>query len=57
MENGLKRIAKMQNPSQNELNQITKMQNQSRDELGQIAETRRIKNYEKMSKEGLIVAH
>ena len=57
MENGLKRIAKMQNPSQNELNQIPKMQNQSRDQIGQIAEMRRIKNYEKMSKEGLIIAH
>ena len=49
------RIAKMQNLSQNELDQITKMQNQSRDELEQIAEMRRIKNYEKMSKEGLII--
>ena len=46
----------MQNLSQNELDQITKMQNQSRDELEQIAEMRRIKNYEKMSKEGLIIA-
>ena len=46
----------MQNLSQNELDQITKMQNQSRDELVQIAEMGRIKNYEKMSKEGLIIA-
>ena len=49
------RIAKMQNLSQNELDQITKMQNQSRDELEQIAEMRKIKNYEKLSKEGLII--
>ena len=46
----------MQNLSQNELDQIIKMQNQSRDELEQIAKMRRIKNYEKMSKEGLIIA-
>ena len=46
----------MQNLSQNELDQITKIQNQSQDELEQIAEMRRIKNYEKMSKEGLIIA-
>ena len=48
-------IAKMQNFTQNELEQITKMQNQLGDELEQIAEMRRIKNYEKMSKEGLII--
>ena len=53
---GLKQIAKMQNLSQNELDQIIKMQNQSRDELEQIAKMRRIKNYEKMSREGLIIA-
>ena len=46
----------MQNLSQNELHQITKMQNQSRDELEQIAKMRRIKNYEKMSNEGLIIS-
>ena len=32
------------------------MQNQSRDELKQIAEMRRIKNYKKISKEGLITS-
>ena len=53
---GLKQIAKMQNLLQNGLDQIIKMQNQSRDELEQIAKIRRIKNYEKMSKEGLIIA-
>ena len=46
----------MQNLSQNELDQITKMQNQSQGELEQIAEIRRIKNYEKISKGGLIIA-
>ena len=55
-QNELMQIAKMQNFTQNELEQITKMQNQLGDELEQIAEMRRIKNYEKMSKEGLIIA-
>ena len=55
-QNGLMQIAKMQNLSQNELDQVTKVQDQSPDELEQIAEMRRIKNYEKMSKEGLIIA-
>ena len=55
-EKGLKRIAKMQNISQNDIDQITKMQNQSRDELEKIAKMRRIKNYENMSKEGLLIA-
>ena len=47
----------MQYHSQNELDQITKMQKQSWDEeLEQITEMKRIKNYEKMSREGLIIA-
>ena len=46
----------MQNLSQNELNQITKMHNQSRDELERIAKVRRIKSYNKMLKEELIIA-
>ena len=33
-----------------------KMQNRSRDELQQIPKMRRLKNYTKMSKEGLIIA-
>ena len=45
----------MQNLSQNELNQIAEMRNQSRDELEWIAKIRRIKNYEEMSKEELII--
>ena len=46
----------MQNLSQNELNQIAEMHNQSRDELERIAKIRRIKNYEEMSKEELIIS-
>ena len=46
----------MQNLSQNELNQIAEMCNQSRDELERIAKIRRIKNYEEMSKEELIIS-
>ena len=46
----------MQNLSQNELNQIAEMSGQSRDELEQIAKIRRIKNYEEMTKEELIIS-
>ena len=46
----------MQNLSQNELNQIAEMRGQSRDELERIAKIRRIKNYEEMSKEELIIS-
>ena len=53
---GLKKIAKMQNLSQNELNQIAKMHDQSRDELERITKIKRIKNYEEMSKEELIIS-
>ena len=55
-EKGLKKIAKMQNLSQNELNQIAEIRGQSRDELERIAKIRRIKNYEKMSNEELIIS-
>ena len=55
-EKGLKKIAKMQNLSQNELNQIAEMRDQSRDELERIAKIKRIKNYEEMSKEELIIS-
>ena len=50
------KLQKMQNLSQNELNQIIKMHDQSRDELERIAKIRRIKNYEEMSKEELIIS-
>ena len=55
-EKGLKKIAKMPNLSQNELNQIAEMRDQSRDELERIAKIRRIKSYEEMSKEELIIS-
>ena len=55
-EKGLKKIAKMQNLSQNEFNQIAEMRGLSRDELEQIAKIRRIKNYEDMIKEDLIIS-
>ena len=45
----------MQNLSQNEFNQIAEMRGQSRDELERIAKIRRIKNYEEMTKEELII--
>ena len=55
-EKGLKKIAKIQNLSQNELNRIAEMRGQSRDELERIGKIRRIKNYEDMSKEELIIS-
>ena len=53
---GLKRILKIQNLSQNELKQVTKMSNLSQNELEKIAKMRRIKNYENMSREELLIA-
>ena len=55
-EKGLKKIAKMQNLSQNEFNQIAIMRGLSRDDLEQIAKIRKIKNYEDMKKEDLIIS-
>ena len=46
----------MQNLSQNQLNQIPEMRSQSRDKLERLAKIRRIKNYEGMSKEELIIS-
>ena len=46
----------MQNLSQNEFNQIAEIRGQSRDELEIIAKTRRIQNYEEMTKEELIIS-
>ena len=54
-EKGLKKIAKMQNFSQNEFNQIAVICGLSRDELEQIAKIR-IKNYEDTKKEDLIIS-
>ena len=56
LQKGLKQIAKMQNFSQNELNQITTIYDQSQDEVVRIAKMRRIKNYETMLKEKLIIS-
>ena len=55
-EKGLKKIAKMQNLSQNEFNPIAEIRGNSQDELEQIAKIRRIKNYEEMTKEELIIS-
>ena len=46
----------MLNLSQNEFNQITEMFSLSQDELEQIAKIRRIKNYEDMIKENLLIS-
>ena len=46
----------MQNLSQNEFNQIAEMGGLSRDELEKIAKIRRIKYYEDMKKEDLIIS-
>ena len=46
----------MQSLSQNEFNQIAEMCRQSRDELERIAKIGRIKNYEEMTKEQLIIS-
>ena len=57
LENGLKRIAKKQNLSQNKFNQAAEMQSQSQDELDRISKMRIIKNYETMSKIVLIISY
>ena len=46
----------MQNLSQNEFDQIAEMRSESRDELERITKIRRIKNYEEMTKEELIIS-
>ena len=46
----------MQNLSQNEFNQIAEMRGQSQDDIERIAKIRRIKNYEEMTKEELIIS-
>ena len=45
----------MQNLLQNALNQIAEMRGQSRDELERFAKVRRMKSYQEMSKEQLII--
>ena len=46
----------MQNLSQNEFNQIAEIRGQSRDKLERIAKIRRIKDYEEMTKENLMIS-
>ena len=53
---GIEQVAKLQNLSQNELEHITRMKNLQQNELEKIAKMRHIKNYKKMSKEGLLIA-
>ena len=53
-QNKIKQIKK--NLLQNEFNQIAEMPGQSRDELERITKIRRIKNYEEMTKEELIIS-
>ena len=50
----LKKIAKKQNISRNELRQAERLQNKSIDELQEIVKLRRIKNYDNLTREGLI---
>ena len=55
-QNGLKRIAKMQNLSQNKLGQITKVSNLSQDELEKIEKMRHINNYKNMSRKEILIS-
>ena len=52
----LEKIAKIQNISKNELSQAENLQNKSIDELRGIARLRRIKNYDNLTKEDLIIS-
>ena len=53
---GLKKIAKIQNISENEWNQTKKLQKKSIDELRETARLRRIKNSDKLTKEDIIIS-
>ena len=52
----LEKIAKIQNISKNELSKAEKLQNKTIDELRGIARLRRIKNYDNLTKEDLIIS-
>ena len=52
----LERVAKIQNISKNDLNKPEKLQNKSIGELRGIARLRRIKNYDNLTKEDLIIS-
>ena len=53
---GLGKVAKVPNISENKVNQAEKLQRKSIDELKEIARLRRIKNRDKLTKEGLIIS-
>ena len=55
-QNGLKKIARMQNRSLYDLAKIERMNNLSLNKLKQIAKTRRIKTNRNTSKEDLLIA-
>ena len=50
------KTVKIPNISENEVNQAEKLQRKSIDELKEIARLRRIKNRDKLKKEGLIIS-
>ena len=56
LQNGLEKIARIQNLSLNELEQIEKMNNLSLNKPKQIAKTRSIKSNRNTSKEDLLIA-
>ena len=51
---GVNKYIKKQNISENDLRKVRKLQSMSIDDLRKIAKLRKIKNYDKMSKENLI---
>ena len=53
---GLGKVAKMPNISENEVNQAEKLQRKSIDALKEIDRLGRIKNTDKLTKEGLIIS-
>ena len=53
---GLGKVAKIPNISENEVNQAEKLQRKSIDELKGIARLKRIKNRDRLTKEGLIIS-
>ena len=53
---GLGKVAKIPNISENEVNQAEKLQRKSIDELKGVARLKRIKNRDRLTKEGLIIS-
>ena len=56
LKTGPGKVGKIPNISENEVNQAEKQQRKSIDELKEIARLRRIKNRDKLTKEGLIIS-